>query len=72
MVSSMCQEIGGISMKDKEFFVLDDDWQEKLFKEALEELGDEEALKIIDEEQKKVQLKIDKELEQMKVNGLLK
>ncbi len=59
-------------MKDKEFFVLDDDWQEKLFKEALEELGDEEALKIIDEEQKKVQLKIDKELEQMKVNGLLK
>lgn len=59
-------------MKDKEFFVLDDDWQEKLFKEALEELGDEEALKIIDEEQKKVQLQIDKELEQMKVNGLLK
>lgn len=51
---------------------LNNDWENSLFRRALEEIGDEDSLREFDEEQERLRKEAEEETKQMIRDGLIK
>lgn len=56
-------------MADNEFFGFSSEWEDSIIRRAMAELGDEEGVRLFDEEQERMKREAEEEVAEMKRQG---